>query len=426
MRASTAFNNILSIPGASVTSVEEEAGCVVVRLRLRARKHTCSCGARTKAAYDRSTRRWRHLDLGGRKCFLEATICRVDCRSCGAVRTETVPFARPGCRLTRDLQDVICYLAQRCDKKTICALFRVSHETVARVVSSYVSEQLDPSRLEGLARIGVDEISYRKGQQYLTVVADHDRKGAVVYVTEGKSTKSFASFYDELGPERAGNLEAVSLDMGAAYKKATDERAPKASQCVDPFHVVKLANEAIDKARRATWQQLRVKDDGRQRRRGRPKKGEEKPKSPAARSTKHTRWALLKDPGKLSDDQKTVLDELRLQRSVLYRCWQLKESLRDLYKLDDPSQAEDHLKRWLAWACRSRIPAFVALARTIRANRQRILNAVELGLSNSKLEGLNSKIRLINHRGYGHRSLESLKSMIYLCCGGVVVELPYR
>jgi transposase len=111
---------------------------------------------------------------------------------------------------------------------------------------------------------------------------------------------------------------------------------------------------------------------------------------------------------------------------VLYRCWQLKEGLRDLYRLADPADARTHLEWWLAWACRCRIPAFVGFSKTVRANRERILAAVELGLSNSKLEGLNSKIRLINHRGYGHHSATALIAMIYLCAGGITIDLPLR
>ena len=111
---------------------------------------------------------------------------------------------------------------------------------------------------------------------------------------------------------------------------------------------------------------------------------------------------------------------------MLYHAWQLKEGVRDLYRLKRPADAEVHLEWWLAWACRSRIPAFVTLSKTVHANRERILAAIELGLSNSKLEGLNSKVRLINHRGYGHHSAPALIAMIYLCCGGITVELPLR
>lgn len=114
---------------------------------------------------------------------------------------------------------------------------------------------------------------------------------------------------------------------------------------------------------------------------------------------KHTRWALVKDPGALSTDQRLTLERLRRSRSVLWRAWAMKEALRDVFRLRELGAAHQFLDRWLAWACRSRIPAFVRLSRTIRAHREGILAAVELGLSNSKLEGLNSKIRLINHRG---------------------------
>lgn len=392
--------------GASVVSVTFAPEGVVVGVRRRRRKLVCPCGWKTRAVYDRSVRRWRHLDLGGSRLWLEGEIRRLDCRRCGRVRTEVVPWARPGARHTRDLQDVVAWLAQRTDKTTITKLLRISWEAVARIVVSVVAEEIDDARLEGLYRIGVDEISYRRGHQFLTVVADHDRDGAVVWAGEGRDAKTLERFYDELGEERTARLAAVSLDMGGAYEKATRTKAPQARQCVDPFHLVKLANAAVDKTRRWAWNLHR---------------GE---KLASARWVKRTRWALLKDPAHLKDSQVEVLWELRRQRSVLYRCWQLKEGIRDLYRLADPANAPAHLDWWLAWACRSRIPAFVAFSKTVRANRKRILAAVELGLSNSKLEGLNSKIRLINHRGYGHHSAAAVIAMIYLCCGGITVELP--
>ncbi len=424
MRVNTAFNKMLGIVGASVASVSFTPTGIVVGLRRRRARLACPCGWKTWAAYDRSTRRWRHLDLAGTKCWLEAEIRRLECRRCGRVRTEVVPWARPGARHSRDLQDVVAYMAQRMDKTTITKLLRISWEAVARIVMNVVAESLDAKRLEGLYRIGVDEVSYRKGHRYLTVVADHDREGAVVWAKEGKDGDTLRAFYDELGEERCAALDAVSLDMGGAYKAATDDKAASARQCVDPFHVIKLANEAIDTARRSAWNAERQAHPKPKRPRGRPPKGS--PPTPnRPRLVKHTRWALVKDPDDLSDAQLDVLHTLRRERSVLYRCWQLKEGLRDLYRLAQPQDAPRHLDWWLAWACRSRITSFVRLSRTVRANRDRILAAVELGLSNSKLEGLNSKIRLINHRGYGHHSAAAVIAMIYLCCGGITVALPF-
>ena len=147
-------------------------------------------------------------------------------------------------------------------------------------------------------------------------------------------------------------------------------------------------------------------------------------RDPAAQLIKHTRWALLKDPANWTEAQRDQIVELRRARHVLFRAWVLKEELRDLYRLPPGQRPDAHLDRWLARASRSRIPAMLALSRTVRKHRESILAAVDLGLSNSKLEGLNSKIRLINHRGYGHHSAAAVIAMIYLCCSGITIHLP--
>lgn len=386
---------------------------VIVRLRRRRRRLRCPCGHETRAIYDRRVRRWRHLDLGASRLHLEAEVRRLRCPRCEGIRTEEVPWARPGARHTRDLEDLVAWCAQRMDKTTVARLLRVSWEAVARIVVRVVGDSIDDARLNDLYRIGVDEVSYRKGHRYLTVVADHDREGQVVWAAEGRDADALTRFFTELGAERTSILQAVTLDMGAAYIRAVEDAKQllglQATVAFDPFHVVKLANEAVDKARRWAWNEARRRGEG-------------------ARWVKRTRWALVKDPGALSTSQRLILEELRRQGSVLYRAWQLKEGLREVYRmaLFGVAASRQFLGRWLAWACRCRIPSFVKLSKTIRKHKEGILRAIELGLSNSKLEGLNSKIRLINHRGYGHHSAEALIAMIYLCCGGITVELPTR
>lgn len=406
MRVSTAFNTMLAVPEASVTTVEFTPAGTLVHLRRRRRWLTCPCGWSARATYDRSVRRWRHLDLGSSRLFLVAEVRRLECRRCRRVRTETVPWARPGARHSRDFEDVVAWLAQRTDKTTITRLLRCSWEAVARIVVRVVAGAIDERRLDGIFRIGVDEVSYRKGHRYLTVVADHDRAGAVVWAGEGRNAETLSAFYNELGPRRRAQLQAVSMDMGGAFAKATRDHVPHARQCIDPFHVIQLANQAIDKLRRQVWNQYRDL------------------RLHSAAWMKHTRWALLKDPTDLKPSQRVVLRELRQRRHALWRAYVLKEELRDLYRLPEPAIAAYRLDRWLARACRSRLQPIVDLARTLRSHREGIIAACELGLSNSKLEGLNSKIRLINHRGYGHRSLPALIAMIYLCCGGISVTLP--
>ena len=424
MRVTTAFNRMLAVPGAWVTGIEFAPDGVVVTVRLRRRRLICpSCGWSTMAVHDRSVRRWRHLDLGGHRLFLRAQIRRLLCRGCARVLTEEVPWARPRSWHTRDVEDVVAWLAQRVDKTTITRLLRCSWEAVAGIVVRVVADHIDDARLDEVYRIGVDEISYRKHHQYLTVVADHDRAGAVIWAGQGKDHATLERFYDQLGPRRCAKLQAVSLDMGRAYAKATTAKAAQATQCVDPFHVIKLANDALDTTRRWAWNQARGgRPDPGPRTRPRHTSSNDSP----AHTIKHTRWALLKDPARLKDTQRAILDELRRTRHVLWRGYEIKEDLRDLYKLANPADAATHLDRWLARTCRSRIPALVKLSRTIRAHRDRILAAIELDLSNSKLEGLNSKIRLINHRGYGHHTATALIGMIYLSTGGITIQLPTR
>ncbi len=421
MRVTTAFNKMLAPVGASVTSVTFAPEGIVVGLRRRRAKHRCPCGWKTWSSYDHSVRRWRHLDLGATKCFFEAEIVRIDCRPCGRVRTEEVPWARPGARHSRDLQDVVAWLAQRMDKTSVARLLRVSWEAVARIVIMVVADHIDGSRLEDLYRIGVDEVSYRKRHRYLTVVADHDRDGAVIWAGEGKGASTLEAFYDELGPERCAQLVAVSMDLGAQYRFATAKKAPQAAQPADPFHVVQLANRALDSVRRRIWNQMR--------RVNRVEKGPLGPEksyrhaSPAL-SFKRTRWILLKDAQSLETPEREVIAAMRRDRRAVWRAWELKEELRDLYRLPPGIAAGAHLDAWLASACRCRIPEFVAFSQIVRAHRLAVLAAVELGMSNSRLEGLNSKIRLINHRGYGHHSAAAVIAMIYLCCGGITIELP--
>jgi len=136
------------------------------------------------------------------------------------------------------------------------------------------------------------------------------------------------------------------------------------------------------------------------------------------------RLVLLKAPAKQSVEQLALLHEVQDANKSLYRGFLLKEELRVLYHLEDPTLAPAHLDAWLAWASRSKLEPFVKLARTIRAHRDGILAAIRLGLTNGRLEGLNSRIRLISHRSFGFHSPAPLIALAYLCCAGITIELP--
>ena len=404
MRVTTAFNRLLRLPGARVIDVAFAPEGVLVEVSLRRRRAACSaCGQLCSSVHDRARRRWRHLDLSAQRCFVEYRLRRVACPDCG-VRVEAVPFARPGARHTRDFEDVVAFLAQQMAKAPIARLLRVRWDTVGRIVERVVSDQLDERRLSGLFQIGVDEIAYRRGQRYLTCVADH-RTGAIVWMRPGRNAATLQAFFRELG-ERRASIRAVSIDMSGGYEKAVREGLPGAEVCIDPFHVCQLAARAVDDVRRAEWNA-----------RG-------KSKTEGGKWVKGVRWSLLKAPERQSISQLATLGDVAQANRRLFRAFLLKEQLRLLYHLDDPRLAPEHLAAWLRWASRSKLKPFVKLARTIRRYREGILAAIRLGLSNGRLEGLNSKVRLISHRSFGFHSAAPLVALIYLCCGGLVVTPP--
>ena len=403
MRVSTAFNRMLRVPGAWVDAVDfTTADDVVVHLRRRSRRRRCPCGWSTQSRYDLSRRRWRSLDLGTNRLWLEADIARIDCPRCCRVRTEEVPWARPGARHTRDFEDLVAWLAQRTDKTSISRLLRCSWEAVQRIVTRVVADHLNDSRLNNLYRLGIDEISYKRGHRYLTVIADHDT-GHVVWVAQGRSQAVLSSFYEALGPDRCAQLEAISMDMVTVWQAPTREHAPQAVMCFDPFHVIRWTNIALDSVYAEASREL---------------------KPIAGRDWRRIRYALRSGVERLDDRGHELLGVVRRARSQLWRAWELKEELRALYQSVEPDEARAYLKAWITRAKRSRIRQFVTLARRIDNHFDGIAAAVEHDLSNSRVEAVNAKIRRLNRIGFGHPKLENLMAMIHLVLGGITIPLP--
>jgi transposase len=226
-------------------------------------------------------------------------------------------------------------------------------------------------------------------------------------VPEGRNAATLQAFFAELGARRA-TIHAVSIDMSGGYQKAIRESCPHAEICFDPFHVVRVAADAVDQVRRDEWN-----EHGRS-------------KTTAGKWVKNTRWALLKAPDRQSLQQLGTLGEVYQRNKRLYRAFLLYHQLRLLYQLEDPALAPAHLDAWIAWAARSKLAPFVKAARTLRAHRDGILSAIPLGLSNGRLEGLNSRVRLISHRSFGFHSAAPLIALIYLCCAGITIDLPMR
>lgn len=412
MRVTTLFKRLLRLDGVRVVAVElvDDGGgeAVVVDLaRSHRRRLRCPrCGYSTRAVYDRTLRCLRHLDVLRTRCLLRLEVRRLRCPCCGVV-AEELPFARPGSRFTRSFEDTCVWLCRDAPKVAVSRLMRIDWETVGRMVERVIGEATgqgaDP--LAGLRRIGIDEVAYRKGQRYLLCVLCHET-GRIVWAAPGASQRTLAAFFDELGEERCRLIEAVSLDMQGAWPGLVRARCPRAQLCVDPFHVVKLAGEALDRLRREEWQRLRREDAER------------------ARWLKGTRFLLRRRADGLSEQERSLIDELAKTNERVYQAWLLADQLRTVYRADSPEQAEGLLGAWCQAASASGLQPFARVAATLTLNAESIVNAIRLGLSNARLEAMNSTVRLISHRSRGFRRLESLLAMIRLVCGKVPVALP--
>ncbi len=257
MRVTTAFCRLLRLDGVRVCSVLFEADRVLVVVALRRRRLICPCCAystRGREGTQAHESVWRHLDLGVWRLEIRATLRQLRCPVHG-VHVEGVPFARHRARFTRDLEDLVAWLATRTDKTAITRLARIDWQTVGRIISRVADEQLDERRLDDLFVIGIDEIAWRGGHRYLTLVTDH-QAGKIVWGAEGRSAAVADRFFAELDPPapapdpadaalapadaqpcagpRASQLTAFSMDMGPGYAKSVREHAPQAVICIDP------------------------------------------------------------------------------------------------------------------------------------------------------------------------------------------------
>jgi transposase len=217
------------------------------------------------------------------------------------------------------------------------------------------------------------------------------------------------TFFAELGLRRAAALQAVSSDMSAAFGKSIRANAPQATRCIDPFHAVKIVTDALDTVRRAAWQQMRAVDPA------------------AAKKFKGARWALLKRPDHLTDEQAAILRKLRRRGGEVWRAYSLREAFRAIFAGDlNPDQVAELVDRWISKASRSRLAPFVKAAKTIRKHRDGILAAIQLKINNGLDEALNNVVRLIIRRAYGFHSAKAALALVMLACGPITLLLPHE
>jgi transposase len=305
---------VLGVQHTVIEKVELEAQggeeVLVATVRpTRWRQGRCGRCDRRAPRYDNGDgpRRWRSLDAGTTRVFLQAAAPRVNCPVHGVV-VAAVPWARHGSRFTSPFEDTVAWLACHAAFTVLAALLRITWRSVAAVITRVVAARAAQSdRLTGLRRIGVDEISYRKGHRYLLCVVDHDT-GRLVWADKGRDSATLRRFFDALGEERSTLLTHISADGAEWIHAVATERAPQAVVCLDAFHVVAWATAALDAVRRGLWNQLRR--DG---------------KTDQTKALKGSRWAFAEKPtgshrrpahhrGDHREDQPSALPRLPAQR----------------------------------------------------------------------------------------------------------------
>jgi len=387
----------LGLKAHTVTKVEETERYMIVHIdRLGNRLLRCGvCRQRCRKVHSvRKAREWRDLSMRKLPLKLRYRPRRVQCPRCG-LRVEDFPWAEPWARVTRALSNAVALLARELSWQGTARHYGVNWKSVATVVKRAVAYGLRHRTRPPVHIIGIDEVSRRKGQVYLTVVYDLRRR-VLLWVGEDRTEEAVKKFFtEEMGRRRCRTLQVVCMDMWAPYVKLVREHAVNAQILFDRFHIVKHLNEAVDGVRRELWRQLTSKEKV---------------------TVKGTRWLLLKNPWNLNQDQNERLSTLVRWNTPLVRAWYLKEAFQLFWDYQQPWRAEQHLRKWMNSAVRSKLEPLKKFAKMLRSHLDGILPWTEIRLSNGAVEGMNNKIKSISHRSFGFRTAENFIAAIYHCC----------
>jgi transposase len=399
MRMETFIRRALELKAHRVVRVEadEAERELVVRIdRLGQRRLRCgACGltARRVATTRRPERQWQDLAMRDYMVRLVYAPFRVWCPPCG-LRVERIPWADQWQRVTHALARAVATLARELDWAAVAEHFRLNWKTVEAAVEGAVLWGLAHRRWRPLHVLGLDEVSRRKGQQYLTIVYDLAR-GRVVWVGRDRTTQTMAAFFTWLGPHRARSIHTVCCDMWAVYVDAVRTHLPQARVVFDRFHVSQHLSRAVDEVRRQTWRQMQGRDKA---------------------EFKKTRFLWLTNPENLRREQRTRLSGLLRLNSPIVKGYLLKEDLRRFWEYRSTAWADGHLRQWLWRASHSRLAPFQKLARMLRTHRDGVLAWTRIRVTNGALEGMNNKIKVISHRAFGYRTTWTYIANIYHCC----------
>lgn len=382
------------------STFDGEARQLDIRLDFeRGSRFSCAeCGAEGCPVHDASDKQWRHLDFFQHRTVLTARVPRSKCDKCG-VRQVAVPWARKESGFTLLFEAFVLTLVKAMPVANAAAIVDEHDTRLWRVLEHYVSQAVDALDLSLVTQIAADETSARRGHDYISLFVDITRR-KVVFVTDGKdaaTVAAFAAFLEEHGGDR-NKITDASIDMGAAFAAGVTANFPKAKITYDKFHVIKLANEAVDEVRRNEaknncW-------------------------------IKGTRYLWLKNLNNLSEKEKATLVDLETANLDTMQAWQMRLNLQDIFASASIASARRKLERWCAWVRTSDLKPMIKLAKTITDKADGILRAITSKISNGLLEAINGNVQAAKRKAKGYRTKHNLKLIVYLIAGGVLDTLP--
>jgi transposase len=381
------------IRGYSYARTDYQGGETLFTVHQKRETCRCSaCGAHQVLPRGRVERRFRTLPIGGRPTFIVLPIPRVECRACQVVRQVEVPFADPRRGYTNSFERYALELSRRMTIRDVAMHLGVGWDVIKDIQKRDLSRRFAKPKLKHLRRIAIDEIAVAKGHRYLTVVMDLE-SGAVVFVGDGKGADALKPFWKRLRPSKA-RIEAVAMDMSAAYRGAVTAHLPEAKIVFDHFHVIKLFNDKLSDLRRALHRE--ATDVMRK------------------EVLKGTRWLLLKNPENLDPekDEKRRLEEALALNKPLATAYYMKDDLRRFWEQPGKRFATTFLDGWIRRAESSGIKMLQQMARTLAAHRTGLLAYYDAMITSGPLEGTNNKIKTMKRQAYGFRDQEFFKLKI--------------
>jgi transposase len=372
---------------------------LVEMLARRNSRPVCSGCWRGGPHYDTlSKRRFQYVPLWGIAVFLVYARRRVNCRNCGVV-VEAVPWCEGKRHTTTSFEWFLAQWARRLSWTEVATVFHTSWETVFRAVERAVSYGRAHANYDGIHAIGIDEIQWRLGHVYLTLVYQIDAYCIrLLWIGQERKAATLNSFFEWLGEQRTGALRLVCSDMWKPYLKVVAKRAGHVLHILDRFHIIQHMNKAIDKVRASEARALRAKGQG--------------------DLLKNTRWALLRRPVNRTPKDRLKLAEITRYNLRSLRCSLLRDSFQSFWQYTSATWAGKFLDSWCTAVMRSQIEPMKKVARMIRTHRSLLLNwFAAKAMSSGIVEGCNNKAKLTMRKAYGFRTFRAIEVALYHALG---------